>query len=62
MVPLMAVEQTNKGKVWSVLDYKALNTFISNHTGGSVVCKDTIRRWRKTGGNLSVLDLRKSYL
>ena len=62
VVPLMAVEQTNKGKFRPVLDYKALNTFISSHTGGSVVCEDTIRGWRKIGGNLSVLDLRKAYL
>ena len=62
VVPLMAVEQTNKGKVQLVLNYKALNTFISSHMDGSVVYKDMIRRWRKTGGNLFVLDLRKAYL
>ena len=56
------MSQTNKDKVRPVLDLKQLNEFISCHTGGSSVCDDTIRRWRKLGGDLALLDLRKAYL
>ena len=62
VIPLLAVDQKNKGKVRPVLDFKNLNRYVSSHTGGSSVCEDMIRRWRKTGNNLSVLDLRKAYL
>ena len=62
IVPLMAVVQDNKDKVQPVLDFRELNQFVSSHTGESVVCSDKIRKWRKLGTNLSLLDLRKAYL
>ena len=54
VLPLMAVDQVNKGKVRPVLDFKELNQFVRSHTGESAVCEDTLRKWRKVGNNLSV--------
>ena len=62
VIPLMAVKQANKQKVRPVLDFKQLNSFVSSHTGSSAICDDTIRRWRKIGDNVALLDLRKAYL
>ena len=62
IIPLMAVEQASKGKVRPVLDFKQLNKYVSCHTGGSSVCDEAIRRWRKVGVSLALLDLRKAYL
>ena len=62
IIPLMAIEQAKKGKVRPVLDFRRLNEYVSCHSGGSVVCEDTLRRWRKMGANLTLLDLRKAYL
>jgi len=62
IVPLMAVVQRNKAKVRPVLDYREVNGFISSHTAESVVCHETLRKWRMMGSNLSIIDLRKAYL
>ena len=62
VVPLMAVAQINKGKVRPVLDYRKLNDCIVNHSGGSSVCDETVRSWRKKGERASMLDLRRAYL
>ena len=62
VIPLMAVEQASKGKVRPVLDFKELNQYIACHTGGSAVCEEAVRRWRRMGVNLALLDLRKAYL
>lgn len=62
VLPLLAVQQTNKGKIRPVLDYKELNQYVSCHTGSSAVCNETIRRWRTFGNKLALLDLRKAYL
>ena len=61
VVPLMAVEQTNKGKVRPVLDSRQLNEFVSSHPGGSAVCDETVRKWRQRGGDTSLVDLRKAW-
>ena len=62
VVPLMAVEQSTKGKTRPVLDFRELNQFVSSHSGDSVVCDETLRRWRLSGQNVSIIDLRKAYL
>ena len=62
VVPLMAVEQTNRGKVWPVLDFRQLNEFVSSHPGGSTVCDETVQKWRQHSGDISLVDLRKAYL
>ena len=59
---LEPVEQPAKGKVRPVLDFRALNEFVSSHPGGSAVCDETIRNWRKSGQNITIVDLRKAYL
>jgi len=61
-LPLLAVEQRNKGKVRPVMDFRALNEHLESHTGDSHNCKDTLREWRQKGENLGVLDLKKAYL
>lgn len=62
VLPLMAVEQASKGKVRPVLDFRQLNYHVSSHSGGSVVCDETVRKWRKEGHNVSLLDLKRAYL
>lgn len=62
IVPLLAVVQENKNKVRPVLDYRELNQSVSSHTAESEVCGEKLRRWRRMGKNLSVLDLRDAYL
>lgn len=62
IVPLMAVVQENKDKIRPVMDFRELNSYVSSHTGQSVVCGDKIRRWRRLGDRLSIVDLKKAYL
>ena len=59
---MMAVVQQNKGKTRPVLDYRALNKHVSNHSGGSDTCDDKLRKWRRLGNNIVLLDLRKACL
>jgi len=61
-LPLMAVDQENKGKVRPVLDYRELNQFVSSHTAEGEVCQETLRKWRRMGEKVVLLDLRKAYL
>ena len=62
VVPMMAVVQHVKGKTRPVLDYRALNKHVSNHSGSSNTCDDKLRKWRRLGNNVVLLDLRKAYL
>ncbi|XP_045101484.1 uncharacterized protein LOC123498445 [Portunus trituberculatus] len=62
LLPLMAVRQNNGGKVRPVLDYRELNDCVIAFTADSDVCSDQLRKWRRHGENVSVLDLRKAYL
>jgi hypothetical protein len=59
IVPLMAVTQVNKKKVRPILDYRELNQYVESFTGESDVCCETLRKWRKMGGEPAVLDLKK---
>lgn len=61
-LPLMAVFQEHKDKVRPVMDFRKLNAFVSSHTGDSVVCNESLRKWRQMGSNLSLLDLSNAYL
>ena len=60
LLPLMAVEQTNK--VRPVLDYRELNSHVTAHTADADVCADQLRKWRRHGSRVAVVDLRKAYL
>ena len=51
----MAIFQQNKSKVHLVLDFHELNRYAD-------VCAQKLRKWRKKGSNLSVLNLQKAYL
>ncbi|XP_045101323.1 uncharacterized protein LOC123498225 [Portunus trituberculatus] len=62
LLPLMVVRQNNGGKVRPVLDYRELNDCVTAFTADSDVCSDQLRKWRRHGENVSVLDLRKAYL
>ena len=62
VLPLMAVEQPNKGKVRPVIDYRQLNEFVSSHTAAAQVCAEKLRLWRQRSQNASILDLRRAYL
>ncbi|XP_043212392.1 uncharacterized protein LOC122376558, partial [Amphibalanus amphitrite] len=62
LIPLMAVPQPNQDKVRPVLDYRELNGHIIAHTADADVCADQLRRWRRHGARIAVVDLRKAYL
>ena len=60
LLPLMAVEQATK--VRPVLDYRELNGHVTAHTADADVCADQLRKWRRHGSRVAVVDLRKAYL
>ncbi|XP_043223552.1 uncharacterized protein LOC122382380 [Amphibalanus amphitrite] len=60
LLPLMAVEQPSK--VRPVLDYRELNGHVTAHTADADVCADQLRKWRRHGSRVAVVDLRKAYL
>ena len=64
VLPLMAVLQTSKNKVRPVLDFRCLNEFVQSHTGGDEmnVCSNKLREWRRTNGELEIVDLQAAYL
>ena len=62
LVPLMAVCQHNKAKVRPVLDFRELNGHLTAHTADADVCADQLRKWRRHGKNVAVVDLKKAYL
>ena len=62
LIPMMAVVQPNQDKVRPVLDYRELNGHIAAHTAEADVCAEQLRRWRRHGSRIAVVDLRKAYL
>ena len=62
LVPILAVQQKNKAKVRPVMDFRELNGFVTAHTADSDVCAEMLRKWRRHGANVAVVDLRKTYL
>ena len=55
IIPLMAVEQKNKGKVHPVLNFSELNNFDESYTGNSDIRSKTIWTWHKIQGKPDVL-------
>ena len=62
LLPLMAVIQDNQAKVRPVMDYRELNQHVDAHTADADVCADQLRKWRRQGSRIAVVDLRKAYL
>ena len=62
LIPLMAVRQRNQDKVRPVLDYRELNSYITAHTADVDVCAEQLRRRRRCGDRVAIVDLRKAYL
>ena len=62
LIALMAVPQPNKGKVRPVLDYREMNEHLNAHTAEAEVCPEQLRKWRRHGRNVAVVDLKKAYL
>ena len=62
ILPMMVIDQKNKGKVRPVLDYRELNAYVKTYTGDSDVCDRSTRRWRRFGERVAMLDLKKAYL
>ena len=62
LIPLMAIEQPNKHKVRPMMDYRKLNSCITAHTAEADVCAEQLRRWRRHGKNVAIVDLRRAYL
>ncbi|XP_043215697.1 uncharacterized protein LOC122378555 [Amphibalanus amphitrite] len=60
LVPLMAVPQAKK--VRPVLDMRELNGHVAAYTADSDVCADRLRKWRRHGRRVAVVDLRRAYL
>ena len=61
-LPLMTIKQAAKGKVRPVLDYRAVNGFVSSYTAGSLVCAEKLRKWRRMGKSVELIDLKRAYL
>ena len=62
LIPLMAVDQPHKGKVRPVLDFRELNSHIPVHAANADVCAEELRKWRRHGVKVAVVDLEKAYL
>ena len=64
VLALMSVEQTTKGKVRPVLDFRELNRNVLCHTGDNVidVCGEKMREWRQVQGEAEIVDLKAAYL
>lgn len=62
IIPMLAVYHEHKDKVRPVLDYRELNQFVQSHTADSEVCPETLRKWRRMGDRLGVVDLKDAYL
>ncbi|CAM1332165.1 Uncharacterised protein g10786 [Pycnogonum litorale] len=62
IIPLMAVIQKNKAKVRPVMDFRELNSHVEAYTASADVCADKLRKWRRQGTNVAIVDLRKAYL
>ena len=64
VLPLMVVVQPTKKKVRPVLDFRELNQYVECHTGDDEIniCSERLREWRKTKGELELVDLQSAYL
>ncbi|XP_065645791.1 uncharacterized protein LOC136076245 [Hydra vulgaris] len=62
IVPSVAVEQENKGKIRPVLDFRELNQYVNSHNASSDACDEKFRKWRTVGDKLATLDLRCAYM
>ena len=63
VIPLMAVDQPNKGNVRPCMDFRELNSCIRSYPGSdTAVCGEKLREWRKLGDAITLLDLKKAYL
>lgn len=62
LIPLMAVEQQSKAKIRPVFDYRELNRHVTSHTADADVCAEQLRKWRRHGKRVAVVDLKKAYL
>ncbi|XP_043225494.1 uncharacterized protein LOC122383282 [Amphibalanus amphitrite] len=60
LVPLMAVPQANK--VRPVLDMRELNAHVAAYSADADVCAEHLRKWRRHGRRVAVVDLRRAYL
>ena len=47
LIPLMAILQENKQKVWPVMDYRELNEHVNTYTANADVCAQTMQEWRQ---------------
>ena len=60
---ILATMHPQKGKVRPVLDFRELNQYVSCHSGDEIaICDESIRRWRKLGEKVKVVDLKSAYL
>ena len=59
-IPLMAVVQ--RSKVRPVLDFRSLNRHVTAFTADADVCSERLRKWRRMGTSVALLDLKKAFL
>jgi hypothetical protein len=63
LIAFMAKDERRKGRVRPIMDYREMNKrIISNPGTDCAVCPEKLRRWRKMGENVDMLDLKKAYL
>ena len=62
LIPLMAILQQHKSKVFPVMDFQQLNHHVDVFTVNVDVCSAKLHEWWQKGSNLSLLDLKRAYL
>ena len=63
ILPLMAVVQPTKNKVWQVLDFQELNKYMTCHTRDGIdVCEEVMKEWRRMEWATKIVDLKSAYL
>ncbi|KRY93060.1 hypothetical protein T4D_10591 [Trichinella pseudospiralis] len=59
---MVIVIQRNKKKFRPVMNFRELNAHIESHTADPDVCSEKLREWRRQGGNVTLIHLKKVYL
>ena len=62
LIPLMAILQESKQKVWPVMDYCELNEPVNSYMANADVWAQTMPEWRQQGPKAAIVDLRRAYL
>lgn len=62
LIPLMAIMQSTKDKVQSVMDYRELNQLVDAFITNADMCAAELREWRQQEVKVALLDLWSAYM